>query len=119
MSAETLSGHLGTRITIDLCLSCQAFWFDARESLHLAPRSTLALFRRIGEHVDRRPPAAGPNPAAAVCPHCGLRLRPTQDRQRNTTFRYQKCPSDHGRFTTFYDFLREKDFIRPLSADQP
>jgi hypothetical protein len=47
-----------------------------------------------------------------------MRLRPTQDRQRNTAFRYLRCPAGHGRFTTFYDFLREKDFIRPLTGDQ-
>ncbi len=121
MTPQTLDGHLGTRLTIDVCLTCQSFWFDARESLQLAPRSTLALFRLIGEQAgSRRPPAAasGGIDAVAVCPHCGLRLRPTEDRQRNTTFRYLRCPTGHGRFTAFYDFLREKDFIRPLSAEQ-
>jgi len=119
MSSETLSGHLGTALTIDICLACQAFWFDARESLQLAPRSTLTLFRMIGEQAGGRPPvAAAESGVSAVCPHCGRRLKPTQDRQRNTTFRYQRCPNDHGRFTTFYDFLREKDFIRPLSGEQ-
>jgi Zn-finger nucleic acid-binding protein len=119
MSTETLTGHLGTAVTIDVCLGCQAFWFDRRESLQLSPRSTLALFRLIGDQAAAGRPAPGGEAApTAVCPHCGLRLRPTQDRQRNTTFQYLRCPSDHGRFTTFYDFLREKDFIRPLSAAQ-
>ena len=119
MTPETLTGHLGTPVTIDVCRSCQAFWFDRRESLQLAPRSTLALFQVIGEQAEagHRPPAA-PADDATVCPRCGMRLRPTQDRQRNTTFRYLRCPAGHGRFTTFYDFLREKDFIRPLSGDQ-
>ena len=119
MSTQTLTGHLGTTIVIDVCLSCQAFWFDQRESLQLSPRSTLTLFRLIGDQAGARPETPPANPAgAAVCPHCGLRLRPTQDRQRNTTFAYQRCPAGHGRFTTFYDFLREKDFIRPLSPAQ-
>jgi hypothetical protein len=118
MTAQRLDGHLGTPVTIDLCLACQAFWFDARESLQLAPRSTLTLFRLIGEQAGAPRPGAAPDADTAACPHCGLRLRPTQDRQRNTTFRYQRCPKDHGRFTSFYDFLREKDFIRPLSAEQ-
>ncbi len=120
MSAETLTGHLGTPVTIVICRACQAFWFDARESLQLAPRSTLALFRLIGDQLAAAKPAAGAagNEGGGVCPRCGLRLRPTQDRQRNTTFHYQRCPKDHGRFTTFYDFLREKDFVRPLSGEQ-
>jgi hypothetical protein len=118
MSSQTLTGHLGTPIVIDVCLACQAFWFDQRESLQLSPRSTLTLFRLIGDQAATRPasPADPANPA--VCPRCGLRLRPTQDRQRNTTFGYQRCLAGHGRFTTFYDFLREKDFIRPLSPAQ-
>jgi hypothetical protein len=119
MSAETLTGHLGTPVTIDICRGCQAFWFDQRESLQLAPRSTLVLFRLIGDQVAAgRPTSGGPGEANAACPRCGMRLRPTQDRQRNTAFRYLRCPAGHGRFTTFYDFLREKDFIRPLTGDQ-
>jgi hypothetical protein len=45
-------------------------------------------------------------------------LRLTQDMQRTTRFSYLRCPNDHGRLTTFFDFLREKDFIRPLTPDQ-
>jgi hypothetical protein len=36
--------------------------------------------------------------------------------QRTTRFQYRRCPSRHGRLTTFFDFLREKNFIRPLPA---
>lgn len=42
----------------------------------------------------------------------------TQDRQRDTPFRYWRCGRRHGRFITFFDFLREKDFVRPLSPAQ-
>ncbi len=31
---------------------------------------------------------------------------------------YFKCPNGHGRLTTFFDFLKEKDFIRPLTPQQ-
>ena len=47
-----------------------------------------------------------------------MRLLVTYDQQRNTQFQYLRCPRDHGRLITFVDFLREKDFIRPLSAQQ-
>src|SRR5262249_10109259 len=35
-----------------------------------------------------------------------------------TAFRYWRCPHEHGRLITYFDFLREKDFIRPLSPQQ-
>jgi hypothetical protein len=54
----------------------------------------------------------------ATCPRCPARLQPTHDMQRTTRFEYLKCPNGHGRLTTFFNFLREKDFIRPLTAAQ-
>lgn len=115
MTAHQLGAHMGTSVTIDICLPCQAFWFDGRESLMLTPASTLQLFRIIGEE------AAGhrrPLPASVSCPRCALKLRPIEDMQRTTRFRYRRCPRNHGRFITFFDFLREKNFIKPLSAAQ-
>lgn len=115
MTGQMLEGHLGTTVAIDLCLQCQVFWFDTQESLRLSPRAVLGLFRTIGERaLEARPPAAS-HPA---CPRCGLHLIPTHDRQRNTPFQYLRCPRNHGRLISFVEFLREKDFIRPLSAEQ-
>ncbi len=116
MAAHALGGHLGVTVTIDLCAGCQAFWFDGKESLRLTPGATLTLFRIIGEQS-----ASGGRRAftgEAKCPRCAAGLAPTHDRQRNTAFQYARCPSGHGRLTTFYDFLREKDFVRPLSPEQ-
>ena len=48
MTARRLDAHLGRNIDIDVCRS-HAFWFDPRESLQLAPASTLQLFTVIGE----------------------------------------------------------------------
>lgn len=115
MTEETLEGHLGRPIAIDLCRACQVFWFDARESLRLSPASTLTLFRAIGEGAAG---AATPPVAAAVCPRCQARLTRARDMQRRTRFEYLKCPNGHGRLTTFFNFLREKDFIRPLTGAQ-
>ena len=116
MAPQTLDSHLGTQIAIDICRACHVFWFDARESLRLSPGATLTLFRLIGECAEAGRPT--PAPATAPCPRCGVRLKPTHDRQRNTAFQYLKCPADHGRLTSFMDFLREKDFVRPLSPAQ-
>lgn len=115
MTGHTLESHTGTPVTIDLCATCQACWFDGLESLRLAPRSVLALFRVIGEHTTRPPESLS---RTAACPTCGMRLVPTSDRQRSTRFEYLRCPQRHGRLITFFNFLREKDFIRPLSGAQ-
>lgn len=110
-----LDAHLGRRIEVDLCEPCQSLWFDGKENLQLTPGATLALFRAIGEHV-RKPEARDGD--LVKCPHCKGRLRRTQDMQRSTRFAYFRCPNDHGRLTTFFDFLKEKDFIRPLTPQQ-
>jgi hypothetical protein len=47
-----------------------------------------------------------------------MRLMPVHDMQRTTRFQYLRCPAHHGRLITFVDFLREKNFIRPLSGEQ-
>jgi hypothetical protein len=115
MQEHTFDGQLGRAVTIDLCQPCQSMWFDGRESLALTPAATLSLFRIIGEHVAR-PQLADAD--VAKCPRCRARLRRTNDMQRATRFEYYKCPNQHGRLTTFFDFLKEKDFIRPLTPQQ-
>ncbi len=115
MTALVVDGHLGTKVAIDLCAACQVIWFDHGESLRLSPRATLTLFQMIGDRKQAAPP---PLPDPLKCPRCDLRLLLTNDRQRNTPFRYRRCAREHGRLITFFDFLREKDFVRPLSPQQ-
>jgi Zn-finger nucleic acid-binding protein len=115
MTGLTVDGHLGTTVDVDLCAACQVIWFDRHESLQLSPGSTLRLFRMIAERKQTSPrPLHDP----VKCPRCDLRLLLTNDRQRNTPFRYRRCAREHGRLITFFDFLREKDFVRPLSPQQ-
>jgi hypothetical protein len=115
MEAHTFDARLGRQLSIDLCLGCQLLWFDKGESLQLSPASTLKLFRTIGQHGAK---GRRPSPAELLCPRCGRRLFLAHDRQRNTRFQYWRCPAGHGRLTSFFDFLREKDFIHPLSPQQ-
>jgi DNA-directed RNA polymerase subunit RPC12/RpoP len=115
MVEQQLHGQLSTTVSIDLCLSCQAFWFDGYESLKLTPASVLTLFRLIGEQPASKPAALADRSA---CPRCQLRLVPAHDLQRSTRFEYLRCPVKHGRLITFFNFLREKDFIRPLTPAQ-
>jgi len=114
MAPLTLEGRQGTKVDIDLCADCRGFWFDRYESLRLSPGATLKLFTLMAE-----PGSAGrPQPPTMRCPRCSGRLAVTHDMQHTTRFQYWQCPQNHGHFITFLDFLREKDFIRPLTAQQ-
>jgi DNA-directed RNA polymerase subunit RPC12/RpoP len=116
MTAMDLEGHAGAKVAIDVCSGCQAIWFDKFEDLQLSPGSTLKLFTLIGEQsAARRSMALS---AVLRCPRCTSRLLPTHDRQRDTPFQYWRCDHQHGRLIGFFDFLREKNFIRPLSPQQ-
>lgn len=115
MNTMTLGGHMGTVVTVDACVGCQVFWFDTHESLKLTPGATLQLFQLIGERPASARVALSP---VLKCPRCAAQLSPTHDRQRDTRFEYSRCRHAHGRLITFFDFLKEKDFIRPLSGEQ-
>lgn len=115
MRPYRLDGYLGREVDVDVCLPCQSIWFDTQEHLQLAPGATLALFRVIGENVAR---PSWQDRDLAYCPQCHAQLRRTQDLQRNTHFEYFRCPNQHGRLTSFFDFLKEKNFVKPLSPQQ-
>jgi DNA-directed RNA polymerase subunit RPC12/RpoP len=115
MTAMTLDAHLSAPVTIDLCTACQVFWFDRYESLKLSPGSTLKLLKLIGEQGASGKATLSGNPR---CPRCSAELQLTHDLQRNTRFSYWRCPSDQGRLTSFFDFLKEKSFIRTLTSQQ-
>jgi endogenous inhibitor of DNA gyrase (YacG/DUF329 family) len=107
-----LARKLDGEVTVDLCADCQALWFDAFESVQLTPGGTLALFDAVR---TARPGQQRALAATLPCPRCTLPLALTQDVQHTTRFSYYRCASGHGRFTPFVQFLREKDFIRPLT----
>ena len=110
-----VDGVLGRTEDVEYCLTCRAFWFEQFETLHLTRGSTLQIIKVIGE---RAAAPAAPLPATSHCPRCGSLLLLTHDRQRGTSFQYWRCDKGHGRFTAFIDFLREKDFVRPLTPEQ-
>jgi len=112
MIARRMAGvHAG--VEIDVCYSCHAFWFDALESPGLAEPAVLDLFGQIHEHRDQPRKPIG---ARLGCPRCRAALTHTQDFQRGNRIEYDRCPKGHGRFTTFYQFLREKHFVRSLTT---
>ncbi len=115
MQHLALDGKLGTTVDVDLCAPCRAIWFDHLEDLRLAPGATLSLFGLIST-----PSAAPATPLSGAlrCPRCHTHLALTHDMQRATRFQYWRCEAEHGRLITFVDFLREKDFVRPLTLAQ-
>jgi uncharacterized protein YbaR (Trm112 family) len=115
MTDWTLDGHLGRQVTVDVCTSCQAFWFDEHKALQLSPGSTLKLMKFIGEHSSTTKPALAD---VLRCPRCGGRLALMHDIVRNMRFSYWGCENDRGQFIGFFDFLKEKNFIHALSPQE-
>jgi Zn-finger nucleic acid-binding protein len=112
MAGRALDGRYGRRIEIDLCHACASLWFDGAESLTLSSQAVLELFALIH---DERAESRRPLGTRLRCPRCRQPLARTTDLQRSTRFGYWRCPAEHGRFITFVDFLREKNFVRPLA----
>ena len=113
MSQQDFERNYAKLVTLDICNPCASLWFDGVESLALTPGAVLRLFVVIH---DNKPAQRKPVADRLFCPHCRQRLLLTTDMQRATRFRYWRCPGEHGRFITFLEFLREKNFVRPLSA---
>ncbi len=114
-SLHKFRSHLGMTLQIDVCWPCQMIWFDSRESTQLAPASVIAIFRLIHEHRNDSPRSMSANPA---CPVCQKNLTLTHDIQRGGRFTYHRCQQGHGRLISCFQFLREKNFVRSLSAQE-
>ena len=100
-------------IELDICFPCHMIWFDQYESIQLAPGGVVELFRQIHEHHDEAPQPVAPS---ARCPRCRDPLKLTHDIQGSNKISYYRCLLGHGRLTTFFQFLREKQFVRSVTA---
>ena len=115
MRAIALERRAEGTLVVDLCEPCQALWFDPMESPQLSPKGTLELFRVIN---DSPPELRRALPQTMNCPRCDARLAQTQDLQHTTRFSYYRCVRGHGRLTPFFQFLREKNFVRPIPQEE-
>ncbi len=115
MKAVELERRPSGTLVVDLCDRCQVLWFDPMESPQLSPAATLELFREIN---DARPEVRTTLAQSMNCPRCDSLLALTQDLQHTTRFSYYRCPHGHGRLTPFFQFLREKNFIRPIPPEE-
>jgi DNA-directed RNA polymerase subunit RPC12/RpoP len=115
MDSLTFARRVHGTLNVDVCWPCHAIWFDQYESAQLTPSAVIDLFRKIHEHRDE---PVRPLADHLHCPRCRAALVLTHDLQRHNTLRYHRCPDGHGRLTTFMQFLREKEFVRTLSASE-
>jgi hypothetical protein len=100
-------------VRVEYCLPCAGIWFDHLSSIQLAPGAVLELFKQIQARTEapRQPLAQHLN-----CPRCGDELEQGFDLSKSGRFSYYRCLKGDGRFTPFVQFLREKQFVRSLTA---
>ena len=115
MTAYMLPGHYEGTVEIDVCMDCNAIWFDQFESMALSPDGTVALFQLIHQRGGTATSAATKFSEGLRCVTCGEGMKFTNDQVKGTRFAYQACRKGHGRMTTFYNFLAEKQFVRELT----
>lgn len=116
MHAHRFSAALtAVPVEVDVCASCQLFWFDRAESPALDRHAVRELFRLIADSAREERKALR---SSHACPRCGKPLAITHDLQRRTRFTYWRCAMGHGRLTGFHAFLREKNFLREPSAGE-
>jgi hypothetical protein len=100
-------------ITLDFCFPCQVIWFDAFESQQLTPGGILDVFKTLHE---RQATSRNTLPGILPCPRCQARLTLTHDLQHATRFTYFRCDFCHGHLSPFFQFLLEKNFVRPVTG---
>ena len=115
MALYSLPGHYDSAVDIDVCMACNAIWFDQFESMQLSPDGTVALFQLIHQGGGTGTGASTKFSEGLRCVTCGDGMKLTNDQVKGTRFSYQACRKGHGRFTTFYNFLAEKQFVRELT----
>jgi DNA-directed RNA polymerase subunit RPC12/RpoP len=100
-------------VTLDFCFPCQVIWFDSFESQQLTPGGVLEVFKALHEH---RAASRNTLPGILPCPRCAARLTLTHDLQHTTRFTYFRCEFGHGHLSPFFQFLLEKNFVRPVTG---
>ncbi|MDC0707601.1 zf-TFIIB domain-containing protein [Stigmatella sp. ncwal1] len=104
----------GGEVLLDVCHACHGVWFDAQESPQLSSTGVLQLFRQMHGKRSARTELV----RSLTCPRCPAVLTRTHDMVRGNRFQYFRCPSVHGRFVTFFQFLREKGIVRSLTLQE-
>jgi len=115
MQGQDLERHDHGAVRVHLCFACAGIWFDHLGSVQLAPAAVIELFKEIHAHRDEvRRPMAG----RLSCPRCRDTLALSFDLGKAGRFSYFACHRSDGRYTPFFQFLREKQFVRSVTAPE-
>ena len=112
MQPQDLERHDDGSVRVDLCFVCAGIWFDHLASIQLAPIAVIQLFKEIYAHRDD---ARQPRASRLQCPRCDEALVQSFDLSKTGRFSYFRCVVGDGRFTPFFQFMREKQFVRTLN----
>lgn len=115
MLRHTFASQDATPLDIDVCNACHAIWFDAHESTRLSADGVVDLFHLIHAQGGAATARLG---SKLSCARCHTPLELANDIARTNRFSYYRCPNGHGRLTSFRHFLREKQFVRDLTASE-
>ena len=107
-------GHMGDT-ELDLCHRCNAIWFDKMEHLALSPSGVIQLLKLM---QDRHTGDRAVLPQRLDCTRCGGALRRSRRLAKQVPYEVFECPAGHGHFITYYEFLREKNMVRPLGGQK-
>jgi len=112
MQRLTLPGHYGHDVDLDLCRSCDLFWFDGSETAQLSGPALLDL---IGHMAAARALPHEMLRADPRCPRCDGRLTIAHNQSRWGRSSQLQCVRRHGAYQSFAQFLEEKGLLRPMS----
>lgn len=115
MEIHALPAQYGGEVEIDFCFACHGLWFDEMENLKLAPQAIATMFKEMHRHHDApRTPLA----ARLRCVECHSGLVQGFDLVKSGRYITHRCPSRHGRFSSFSSFMIEKGFVRQLTRPE-
>jgi transcription elongation factor Elf1 len=111
MQTQALQQNYSGTERVEICFPCAGIWFDHLASVQLAPAAVIELFKEISSNRAAAQPVAN----QLTCPRCGDALELSFDLAKSGRFSYFRCLRGDGRFTPFFQFLREKQFVRSLT----
>jgi hypothetical protein len=115
LRAQSLPGHYGATVDIDMCDDCCLIWFDEVESVRISKHGIAELVKVVHAAMSGGALHAGAASLAATqhCPVCVSPLRQVFNASRYG--RTSQCPQGHGYYQSYILYLAEKGYVRPIN----